>query len=371
MKTDYTTLARRYYLKYRMLLDIGIQINFWIIAYLVFFILIYFITKAVTSLYPQKVEVYLGENIIVAIIVGIIFGSALGVVDYFIEKKLRGKSFGIELLVKTIIYSGMWYLVSYFGYLVGTLLKAEFINSPLIKYTELFAGNVFFAASIYTSVMIIIISFIKQMNTKFGPGILIPMLLGRFRRPKIEKRIFLFMDLKDSTAYAEKLGSLKFSQFIQDCFQDVNKVIPPYNAEIYQYVGDAVVLTWRSEEGLRNNNCIRFFFAFQKQLQMRKDHYINKYGLLPEFKAGANIGDITVAEVGDFKREIAYHGDTINTAARIQSMCNTYSKSFLISEELKNEIYNNNLFSAYFLDKLKLRGKEKEISIYNIDENNS
>ncbi|MGE5861181.1 MAG: hypothetical protein ACM34J_11540 [Ignavibacteria bacterium] len=74
MKADYTTLARRYYLRYRFILDIATQINFWIIAYLVFFILLYFITKAVASLYPHKVEVYIGENIIIAIIAGIIFG---------------------------------------------------------------------------------------------------------------------------------------------------------------------------------------------------------------------------------------------------------------------------------------------------------
>jgi len=29
-----------------------------------------------------------------------------------------------------------------------------------------------------------------------------------------------------------------------------------------------------------------------------------------------------VAEVGEIKTEIAYHGDTINTAARIQEQCN-------------------------------------------------
>lgn len=371
MKSDYTTIARRYYLRYRFLSDIATQINFWVIAYLVFFIIIYFITKAVTSLYPQKVEVYIGENIIVAIIVGVIFGSALGIVDYFIEKKFRGQSFGFEILTKAIFYSGVWYLVGYVGYLVGTFIKAEFVNSPLIRYTELFAGNVFYAASIYTSVMIVVISFIKLMNTKFGPGILIPMLLGKFRKPRIEKRIFLFMDLKDSTAYAENLGNLKYSQFIQDCFQDVNKVIPPFNAEIYQYVGDEAVLTWRSEEGLRNNNCIKFFFAFHRRLQMRKDHYINKYGLLPEFKAGANIGEITVAEVGDFKREIAYHGDTINTAARIEGVCNTYGRSFLISEKLKNEIETNGLFTFNFIDTIKLRGKENEISLYGVEEINS
>jgi adenylate cyclase len=368
VRSDYTTLARRYYLRYRFILDIGTQVNFWVIAYLVFFIIIYFITKAVTSLYPEKVEIYIGENIIVAIIVGIIFGSILGTVDYFVDKKFRGKSLGFEILFKGVLYLAAWYLVSVIGYRIGTFIEAEFVDSPLIRYTELFAGNIFLAATIYTAVMIIVINFIKQMNTKFGPGILIPMLLGKFRRPRLEKRIFLFMDLKDSTTHAEKLGSLMFSELLQDCFGDVNKVIPPFNAEIYQYVGDEVVLSWRSDEGLRNNNCIKFFFAFQEQLLKRKDYYLNKYGFLPGFKAGANIGNITVAEVGDFKREIAYHGDTINTASRIQSVCNTYGKSLLISEDLKNEIMLTRNFTAEFVTTIKLKGKEKEINLFSVEE---
>jgi len=368
VKTDYTTIARRYYLRYRLLSDIATQINFWIIAYLVFFILIYFITKAVTSLYPQKVEVYIGENIVVAIIVGMIFGTILGIVDYFADKKLRGRSLGIEILIKGILYLAAWYSVAFIGYAIGTHIQAQFIDSPIVKYTEVFAGNVFYASSIYTAIMIIVISFIKQMNAKFGPGILIPMLLGKFRNPRIENRVFLFMDLKDSTTHAEILGTLKFSELLQDCFSDVNKVIPPFNAEIYQYVGDEVVLCWRSEEGLRNTNCIKFFFAFRKQLQKRKDYYLNKYDFLPEFKAGANLGNITVAEVGDIKREIAYHGDTINTASRIQSVCNTYGKSFLISEELKNEIDEN--ITTNLISTIKLKGKEKEINLFSVEESN-
>lgn len=355
-------------MRYRFISDIGTQVNFWVIAYLVYIVIMYFVTKAVTSLYPQKVDVYLGENIIVAVVVGIFFGIILGLVDYFVDKKLRGRSLGVEILSKSILYFGAWYLVVMIGYRIGTHIQAQFISSPIVKYTEVFTGNAFYASTIYTAMMIIVISFIKQMNTKFGPGVLIPMLLGKFRNPRIERRIFLFMDLKDSTTHAEKLGSLKFSELLQDCFSDVNKVIPPFNAEIYQYVGDEVVLSWRSEEGLRNNNCIKFFFAFQKRLHERKDYYLGKYNFLPEFKAGANIGNITVAEVGDIKREIAYHGDTINTASRIQSVCNNYQKSFLISEDLKNEIEEK--INAEFISTIKLKGKEKEINLFSVEEFN-
>ncbi len=371
MKLDYTTTARRLYLKHPLLSNIGTQINFWIAAYILFFILIYFISKAVTSLYPHKVDVYLGENIIVAIMAAIIFGTVLGIVDFFVEKRLRGKSLGIEILIKGVFYLVTWYLVGFIAYSIGTSLDARFVDSPLINYTELFSGNMFFASSIYTAVMIIIISFIKQMNNKFGPGILIPLLLGKYRKPSVEQRIFLFMDLKDSTSYAEKLGHIKFSELIQDCFFDVSKVLAPFNAEIYQYVGDEVVLSWNSEDGLKDMSCIRFYFAFQDFLESKKDYYARKFGFIPQFKAGANLGKITVAEVGDFKREIAYHGDTINTAARIQGVCNTYSKSFIISEKLNDKINWDESFKTEFIDSIKLKGKENEVKLYSVTEKES
>jgi adenylate cyclase len=295
----------------------------------------------------------------------------LGVVDFFVEKKLRGKSLGIEILIKGVLYLATWYLVTFIGYAIGSAMDAKFVDNPILQYTELFAGNMFFASSIYTVVMIVIISFIKQMNNKFGPGILIPMLLGRFRKPRIEERIFLFMDLKDSTTYAERLGHLKFSEMIQDCFLDVNKVIPPFNAEIYQYVGDEVVLSWSSKEGLKKMNCIKFFFSFQSFLQNKREYYVEKYGFVPQFKAGANLGDITVAEVGDYKRELAYHGDTINTAARIQSVCNTFGKSFIISERLKDQLEWEESFTTEFIDSIKLKGKEKEIYLFSVSKGDS
>ncbi|MBL7127555.1 MAG: adenylate/guanylate cyclase domain-containing protein [Ignavibacteria bacterium] len=370
MKLDYSATARRFYLRHPLIADILTQINFWSIAYIIFFLMLYFISKAVTSLYPQKVEVYLGESIIVAIVAAVIFGTTLGIIDYFVEKKLRDKSLGFELLLKGILYLSSWYLVGFISYTIGTSLNAKILDSPLLRYTELFSGNMFIASSIYTAIMILVISFIKQMSNKFGPGVLLPMLLGKFRKPSVEERIFLFMDLKDSTTYAEKLGHIKFSEMIQDCFMDVNRVIPSFNAEIYQYVGDEVVLSWRIKEGLINMNCIKYFFAFQEKLKRRKDYYESRYGFVPQFKAGVNLGNVTVAEVGDIKREIAYHGDTINTAARIQGVCNTYGKSFIISEMLKDQIQWDDLFTTEFIDSIKLKGKEKEVKIYSVSVKN-
>ncbi|RKZ00441.1 MAG: hypothetical protein DRQ13_00400, partial [Ignavibacteriae bacterium] len=171
--------------KYPLLSDIAIQINFWIIAYVLFFVILYFISKAVTSLYPHKVDVNIGENLIVAIIAAIIFGAILGVVDFFVEKKLKRKSLGVEILIKGILYLATWYFVTFIGFTIGTSMDAKFVDSPILKYTELFSGNMFYVSSIYTAVMIVVITFIKQMNKKFGPGVLIPMFFGKYRKPTV------------------------------------------------------------------------------------------------------------------------------------------------------------------------------------------
>ncbi len=84
-------------------------------------------------------------------------------------------------------------------------------------------------------------------------------MFGKYRSPREEERIFLFMDLKSSTALAESLGHLQYSGFIRDSLMDVNRVLQPFNAEVYQYVGDEIVLSWKTNEGLHNLSCVQFF----------------------------------------------------------------------------------------------------------------
>ncbi len=369
MKLDYTTRARRNALRHPLLSNIGIQITFWVFAFIFFFLLVYFTSKAVAGLFPTKTTVHISENIMIAVFGAVIFGTFLGIIDYFVDKRFRQRSLGLEVFVKVILYSATWFSVGTIVSRIGLAFEAKFVESPLLEYTSNFYSNMGFSSSIYTIVMIMIISFIRQMNNKFGPGVLLPMLFGKYSKPRVEERIFLFMDLKSSTRYAEKLGHLKYSRMIQNIFADVNKIIPSYNAEIYQYVGDEVVLTWPKNEGLYNMNCINFFFAFQDKLMSNNSLYESNFGCVPEIKASAHIGKITVAEVGDIKREIAYHGDTINTASRIQDVCNTYKKTFLISEILKNSSDGNSDLKFEFVDETILKGKTEKIKIYSVEKN--
>ena len=132
-------------------------------------------------------------------------------------------------------------------------------------------------------------------------------------------------------------------------------------------MGDEVVLTWLKDEGLKNLNCVKFFYGFQNILARHKSSYEQNFGFIPEFKAGLHLGKITVAEVGDIKREIAYHGDTINIAARIQSLCNKYDQNFLISESIMKNINVDTDLKINFLEDTVLKGRTNTIKLYSIE----
>ncbi len=189
---------------------------------------------------------------------------------------------------------------------------------------------------------------------------------GVLNKPRKERRIFMFIDMKSSVTLAEKLGHTKFSYLVQDVFNDL-AIVENYHGAIYQYLGDGAIISWNLKRGLRNNNCLKAFFAFQKVIQRRKIFYNMRYGLIPEFKAGLHIGEIMVLQVGRFKRDISYNGDTLNTTARIESMCNTYKQSMLISGVLYESLRNQDEFDFKEVDSIKLKGKSKAVQLYKVN----
>jgi len=300
---------------------------------------------------------------IISIVAGIIFGSLEYLVDKYFYKKI---SFGKIMLIGSVSYLIAIVLLVSFGMRAFTRILGVEMNWEIYK-GYLFSGEMLLLV-IYCFIVGFFIDLFREIDKKFGPGNLWRMLKGEFYRPKEEQRIFMFLDLKNSTGIAEKLGHQRYSELIQDCFHDVSGVVMKFKATIYQYVGDEIVLTWTIKDGLEDLNCIRFFFAYKAKLFEESLVYQSKYDLVPEFKAGLEMGSVMVAEVGDLKREIAYHGDVLNTASRIQGCCNTYGRSMLISENIEQTVRDSLAEQTQLLGDIQLRGKKKNIKIYAVEE---
>ena len=73
-----------------------------------------------------------------------------------------------------------------------------------------------------------------------------------------------------------------------------------------------------------------------------------------------------MTEVGRHKREIAYHGDTINTAARVQGQCKTFGRNLLLTSGLWNQLEDSSVAHKE-LGEISLRGKEEPVGIVAVD----
>ncbi len=218
---------------------------------------------------------------------------------------------------------------------------------------------------VYFYLSCIVNSTFKEMHRKVGVGNFLNWFFGRLNKPREEKKLFMFIDMKSSTRRAEELGHEKFSRLVQDVFNDMS-VLYNYHGEIYNYLGDGAVVCWNVKKGVRSNNCIRAFYAFQRVVDRRSRYYRRKYGEVPKFKAGLHLGRVMVLQVGSIRREISYNGDTINTAARIESMCNEYKQDLLISGVLYEALEDPKEFNMKEVGTIKLKGKQRGVLIYQV-----
>jgi adenylate cyclase len=182
-----------------------------------------------------------------------------------------------------------------------------------------------------------------------------------------EERIFMFVDLRSSTTIAEVLGDLRYSRMLQDLFATMGNAILASRAEVYQYAGDEIILTWKTADGLKDRRCLHCFDMIIQSIRQREAYFQSEYGLIPEFKAGMHLGTAVTAWVGTIKKEIAYHGDLLNTTARIQSKCNELGHDFIISEAVVKRVSPGSEVSYSHRGSIELRGKSLPLELYSVD----
>lgn len=311
---------------------------------------------------PASPETF--DNIQLILIFGPLAGILFGLSQYKLEKYLyrrvplwRLGLYGIvtDVVIMSIIFSAAYgFFKNVIGFDEEGVSFIDFITNPNAILTFFYAIFVNF-----------VMAALRQVNLLLGKGNLLRFIKGDFYYPRVENRIFMFVDLRGSTKIAEKLGHLAYSQFLQDCFYDLH-VVQKFGAEVYQYVGDEVVLSWRVRRGMDYSKCLNAFWAFEQTLENRAEYYEQKYGQTPTFKAGIHLGEVTTAEVGEIKREIAYHGDTMNVASRIQEKCNDYDRTLLVSEYFHSKLKVNGACEVELMGEEMLRGKKEQVNIYAI-----
>ncbi len=278
----------------------------------------------------------------------------------------RKKSPFVNFIFKSIILLFAAFLMNFFVHFVD----AVFIKGKGLEYAlQFFLNEVtqirpLIQKILYWFILFVITQLYIDINEKYSPGVFMDIVMGKYRQPKIEKRIIMFIDLKDSTPIAEKLGHVENFKFIRDFIFHVSNALIEHDGRIYQYVGDEIVVSWMYEKD-NIRKCMAAIIEARKNLQKNSEEFRRSYDIIPEFRVGLHIGDVTVGEIGVIKKDLAMSGDTMNTTSRIRSACNELNQKFIMSKDFME---NSGLteWQGESLGIVDLKGKANGIELFSL-----
>ena len=314
---------------------------------------------------PLQSDTYLSISILSAFLASILSGLLL---VFYLRERFRKESFGVGILINGFIISTLNILVSAIVYNIYFSLKFKHFplhEEVLHASSQLFSDSLFLKNLLFWFVVVMLTIIFLHVNEKYGPSVFRKLLLGRYHHPREEERIFMFVDIRSSTTIAEQIGHLRFFELLNDFFRDLTNPILYTSGEIYQYVGDEIVISWPMAAGIKNANCIRCFYSIRATLETLSHQYKEKYGLVPVVKAGLHCGSVTTGEIGVIKKDIVYSGDVMNTASRIQAKCNEFGVDILLSKYLLDKLkLAPDEFPRSRMGMIELRGKKKKVELY-------
>lgn len=218
----------------------------------------------------------------------------------------------------------------------------------------------------FSLTMAVLVNSFARIEALVGGRVMLNLLAGRYFKPVREERVFMFLDVADSTQLSERLGDLRVQALLKSFFFDIAEPIAAWGGETHRYIGDEVVVTWpwhRAADG----RCLRCVFAINELMQRRAEHYRRTFGVVPRFRVGMHGGPVVASEVGNQKLEIVYFGDTINTAARLASLGKETGDQTLLSGALLEHMTLPEGTRIRPLPDMPLKGKRHEVSIFAVN----
>jgi adenylate cyclase len=294
---------------------------------------------------------------------GPLIGGTVGgsIIIFTLRDTLRKRSFAYKLIARSVIVLLLIFVaVISVGSIQALALGDDFATTFV---DVVFTWRVFRLVVVWFFIVIATMFFL-DISEKYGHGVLRKIITGKYHHPIVEERIFMFMDLTDSTALTERLGDEKYFELLRSLIFLATEPILNSEGEIYQYVGDEIILSWSTARGLRNANCIRSYFRVVDAIEKRKAEYLERFGVAPAFKSAVHMGNVVAGEIGVIKKDIVYSGDVLNSTARILSLSKGYGQPLLVTDQIYDKLKATADLKFELLDALVLRGKSSESKIY-------
>ncbi len=298
-------------------------------------------------------------------------GVLVGVVEMvWLRNLFKGRPLWQKIIFKLMIYTVGSISVIVLLFPVTVIIElglAPWHPETREELSEFLLNASFYSTLLQMSFTILLCLIFAAISDNLGHDVLTNFFTGKYHQPTVEQRIFMFLDMRDSTTIAERLGHVQYFKLLSAYYDTFSNAIIDHCGEVYQYIGDEIVISWPVEVSVAHANCIRCFFAMQDAIVERQEWFQKQFGVSPKFKAGLHAGQVTTGEIGDLKKEIAFSGDVLNVTARIQGLCNEYQADLLVSGTLLDCLDLGDDFEARHLDQRLLKGRDEPVEVYSVD----
>ena len=200
---------------------------------------------------------------------------------------------------------------------------------------------------------------------------------GNRPRPQKLTATVLFTDFRNFSTVSEALQPAEVMEWINDYMQSLARHIEAHDGFINKYMGDAIMAVFGFPQALISDADTRqdAVNAVRCALDMRNEmHRLNanweEIGRKPvQMRVGIFSGPAVAGCIGSSDRlEFTVMGDTVNTAARLES----FDKDYAASDACRILIGHSTLelvdgkFSTEFVQTIELKGKSRKTSIYRV-----
>jgi len=272
-------------------------------------------------------------SIWIGVFIGMLLSGGSSAFEVFFvskpESRIRALPFYLAFLIRVIVH------------LVIIFTSIKIVQSV---YTRLTGSDIFLLGDSlddtiidmgFSIIIVSLIIFWMQMRVFIGSRTLNNLIVGKYHKPQSEERIFMIVDVVGSTAAAEKIGDEKFHMFLNRLFVLFDEAIHKNGGEVHSYVGDAIIIVWpflNSEK--ENGRPFKTLLALHHICIDKGQAFLGDFGVRPEIRASIHGGSIVIGETGHRKRQITYLGNTLNLAARLESLAKEIGQSYIVSEEV-------------------------------------
>ena len=295
--------------------------------------------------------------------------AVIGALEIFVPRTAFGgwllaRPFLVVVLCKAVAYLAIVGLVigGQLGPQVAILAASPELAPPLAaQFATGFPRDLLMVVASLVTVLLVML---RHAALIVGERSFHDIMRGRYHRPRAEERFFLFVDVVGSTPVAERMGPLAVHRYLDRVFQVASDPVDALYGEVYQYVGDEMVVTWTVAEGRCEARPLACLFAIEAALAAQAPRFEREFGTVPKIRAALHAGEVVTGEIGGSRRAIVFHGDVMNTTSRIENATRTLGRNYLVSEDALARLEGAGRYTLEDLGPQQLRGRDALIRLY-------